>query len=137
MDNNLPLHGVNTSNITEASFCVFKYVTQNRNKCFNAFELQPEMLKDDASYYKDKLTQLTHVRNSRLSQFKCSATSKSEKVTFPEESIVKVSDSVYEVESQTDSTILYIVDMYEDTYSCPSQNCACIGRLLQTFQSYT
>ena len=45
------------------------------------------MLKDDASYYKDKLT---HVGNSRLSQFKCNATYKSEEVTVPEESIVKV-----------------------------------------------
>ena len=55
MDNNLPLHGVNTSNITEASFRVFRDVTLNRTKCFNACELQLEMLKDDASYYRDKL----------------------------------------------------------------------------------
>ena len=49
------LHGVNTSNITEASFRVFRDVTLNRTKCFNACELQLEMLKDDASYYRDKL----------------------------------------------------------------------------------
>ena len=39
MENNLPLHGV----------------TLKRNKCHNACELQIEILKDDASYFKDKL----------------------------------------------------------------------------------
>ena len=42
-----------------------------------------------------------HAGNSRLSQFKCNGNAKykSEKVTVPEENNVKVSDSVYEVES--------------------------------------
>ena len=42
---------------------------------------------------------VTHVGNSQRSQFKCNAKYKSEKVTVPEENNVKVSDSVYEVES--------------------------------------
>ena len=70
------------------------------------------MMKDDASYYKDKLT---HVGNSRLSQFKCNSKYKKETVTIPKENIVKVSDSVYEVESQTDSSIIYFVDLFADT----------------------
>ena len=99
------MHGVNTNNVTESSFRVFKDVTLNRNKCFNVCELMIELMNDDASYYKDKLT---HVGNNRLSQFKCNDKYKTKEVKIPQNKIVQITESVFEVESQKDQNIIYL-----------------------------
>ena len=93
-------------------------MTINRVKAFNLCEFVQRILEDDSSYYKDKLV---HIGNGRVSQFKTSEKYRKKYPLVEKEKIAQISETVFEVESQADGEIIYHVDMFADTCSCPMQ----------------
>ena len=117
IQNELPTNQVNTNNLVEASFVVLKDITFNRCKAQNLAELVDIMLKDDSSYYKDRLI---NVGNSRFSEIHYLKNSRYKfgKIEIGKEKIVQITDEIYFVECEKDPEKFYQVSMRRNECQC-------------------
>lgn len=114
-----PIHrGQNTNNYSEVTVRIFKDTVLSRSKAYNAVALVDFICTTMENYYSHRLLDYAH---SRVSPGRLWLRHQAERATYVSRDMIsQVTESVFTVQSQTDSDVWYSADVALGVCSCDS-----------------
>ena len=112
-------HNMNTNNMTETTFKIFKEFILHRRKCYNLPDLVQVILKTGTNFYRLKLTD---IGNNRGIVYQSRYEAKD--ITIQREQICQIDEDQYRVESESVKDTFYFVNMKTGFCECrQGRNC--------------
>ena len=113
---NLPTHGNDTNNVCESSFHTLKDKIMSRQKCYNCPDLLEHIMEKDSQHFQDGLV---HFGNGRFLPHQLHKSRyKANLVNLTEAQVVKISDQLFLVESESDENVFYTLNMATGECEC-------------------